>query len=365
MTDPIYAPGDVIAKRYAIEAFLAAGGMQEVYIAKDSLLPREVALKTPKNDSAAKRFKGSAELSARINHPFIAKTFDYFETDDRAFLIEELISGENLEQFRLRYLSRFDPHLLAQFGHQIAKGLAASHHVGVVHRDLKPNNIIVSNRNGLYEFKITDFGIAKLTEEELDRAHKSQSTIANSSTMFGALPYMSPEVIDSPKAAGTGSDIWALGAILYTLLSGDVPFGQGLKAIPRIMSGKPPDKPAICDQLAQYKWLCNEVWMILSRCLVMDVKNRPTADQLVQQFADLCYSAYPRAEGTILRYQHAEVGAYGFLLSADQEVFFHRDSFYGETVNVGDRVLFSTHQGRPRMRAHPVVPLIKSGGTNP
>ena len=358
MTETVYSQNDVINLRYTIDRFLASGGMQEVYIASDKLLPRKVALKTPKNDSAAKRFKRSAELSAQINHPYVAKTFDYFETEDRAFLIEELVNGPSLELYRAEQLSKFDPHLLAQFGHQFAKALTASHHVGVVHRDLKPSNVIVASNNGLFEFKVTDFGIAILTEQELDRAHKSDSTITGSSTMFGALPYMSPEMIENPKAAGTESDIWAFGAILFTLLSGDLPFGQGLKAIPRIMSGKLPVKPAICDKFPQFSALCSEVWNIVTECLRMKKETRPDADVLALKFSELCYGVFPRIEGQISKYKHAD-GDYGFIETGGNEVFFHRDSFYGEKIQVGERVLFSTHLGHPRERAHPVVPLVQ------
>jgi len=364
MIESIFSTGHVVGGRYKLEGFLAAGGMQEVYIASDRLLPRKVALKTPKNGSAVKRFKSSAELSARINHPFVAKTYDYFEIDDRAFLIEEFVDGGNLESFRTESLSQFDPHLLAQFGHQFAKALAASHHVGVVHRDLKPNNIIVERVDGQFNFKVTDFGIAKLTEEELDRAHKSEGTITGSSTMFGALPYMSPELIDDPKSAGKGSDVWAFGAILYTLMAGKYPFGFGLKAIPGIMSGSVPEIPAFCTQLIQYKDLSGEILKLILSCLVIETEKRPTAEQLATRFSELCYGSYPRSEGVIARYKHAEVGAYGFISTGGPDVFFHRDSFYGTEVSTGQRVMYSSHPGTPQDRAHPVVPMVQSSSSS-
>jgi eukaryotic-like serine/threonine-protein kinase len=356
-TAAIYDTGHVVSNRYEIKQFLASGGMQEVYIALDRVLRRQVALKTPKTGSAAKRFKRSAMLSARINHPFVAKTYDYFESDDRAFLVEEFIDGPDLERMRTEHVARFDPYLLAQCGHQLAKALAASHRVGVVHRDLKPNNVIVAMRNGLYAFKITDFGIAALAEAELDRAHKSEDTMASSSTMFGALPYMSPELIEDPKGAASPSDIWALGAILYTLQSGKQPYGQGLKAIPHIMSGVAPSRPEIVDQFPQYKELNNDLWKIIRSCFQMKGVDRPSADSLVSQFSTLCYSVYPRREGIIEKFRHSE-GDYGFIAGDGTPIFFHRDSFYGIDPAAGLRVLFCAHPGLPRARAHPVVPLV-------
>lgn len=355
----LYAPGDKVGGRYTIVSFLAAGGMQEVYVASDELLPRRVALKTPKNDAAAKRFKRSAALSARITHPYVAKTYDYFEVDGRAHLLEELVPGSNLEELRMDYLPMFDPHLLAQFGHQFAKALAASHHVDVVHRDLKPSNIIVERNGGMFTFKVTDFGIAVLTEEELDRAHKSEATMTTSSTMFGALPYMSPEIIEDPKGAGKASDIWAFGAILFTLMSGTLPFGQGLRAIPVIMSGKLPARPGLTQELIQYSGLCDDIWQIIVQCLNVDSQARPTADMLVSSFERLCYAVTPRVEGRVKNFRHASVGDYGFIEECGRDVFFHRESFYAANVEVGNIVLFSAYDAQPRLRAHPIVPIMK------
>ena len=186
----IFSDGQNVGSRYQILRYLAAGGMQEVYVAYDNILKREVALKIPKNRHAEKRFERSAIVSARVNHPNIAKTLDYFIADGRAILVEELISGESLQRELEVDFYYFDPYLSAQFGHHVSKGVAATHHVGVIHRDLKPGNIMMEFGSGIYCFKITDFGIAKLAESELDEAHRDEASITGSQTMMGALAYL-------------------------------------------------------------------------------------------------------------------------------------------------------------------------------
>ncbi|CAN7760879.1 serine/threonine-protein kinase [Cupriavidus necator] len=358
MSETIYTAGAVIAGRYEIEEFLAAGGMQEVYVATDRVLKRRVALKTPKNDSASKRFEGSAVLSSRISHPFVAKTYDYLVDEDRAHLLEELVPGENLEVALEKHMPTPDPHIIAQCLHQLAKALRASHAVEVVHRDLKPSNIVVDSSRAELSFKITDFGIAKLTEEEFERANKTESTILNSSTMFGALPYMSPEVIDNPRKAGTASDVWALGAIIYRMLAGEAPFGEGLRAIPKIVSGEPPQKPEPLPHLTQFKQLSTEIWEIIKDCFELDVSKRQTAATIVDRASTLCYSVHPRMVGKITNYPAAASGSFGFIVADGVEYFFHRDSFFSPSVKEGQRVYFSAHPGTPKNRAHPITALI-------
>jgi serine/threonine protein kinase len=109
-------------------------------------------------------------VSARVNHANVAKTLDYIEETQRANLIEEFILGKDLSRVLKENFARLDPLMAARVLHRLAKGLAASHHVGVVHRDLKPSNILAVGGERLEEVKITDFGIAKMAEEELAEA---------------------------------------------------------------------------------------------------------------------------------------------------------------------------------------------------
>src|SRR5260370_14178963 len=129
--------------------------MEEVYEANDLLLRRAVALKVPKNKSAEKRFQRSAIVSAKVNHVNVAKTLDYLEENNRAYLIEELVRGKDLGRV-LREDMRFVDSLIAAYLlHRLARGLAASHHAGVIHRDLKPSNVIAFGGSLLQDLKIT------------------------------------------------------------------------------------------------------------------------------------------------------------------------------------------------------------------
>jgi serine/threonine-protein kinase len=159
--------------------------MQYVYLATDEVLERNVALKVPMDTKAGRRFKRSATVSAQVNHPNVAKTLDYLEHGKFPILIEEYIQGSDLFKTYITRTERLDPYLVAHIMHHLAKGVAASHHVGVVHRDLKPSNIMISGGISAHEIKITDFGIAKMAQEEMVEASES---ITNSQTAIGALP---------------------------------------------------------------------------------------------------------------------------------------------------------------------------------
>ncbi len=355
----IFSRGKHTGDRYEIIDFLDAGGMQEVYIAYDHVLKKKVALKTPKNDHAEKRFRRSAVLSAKVNHPNVAKTLDYFEFNKRDVLIEELIEGISLDKALSKKYNYFDPYLLAQFGHHLSKGVAASHHAKVIHRDLKPGNIMIENTEGFYSFKITDFGIAKMAEKEFEEAYKDESSITGSQTMMGAIPYMAPELIQGPKNATAASDIWPIGAILYRFMTGEYPYGSGLSAIPKIHEAKLPPAPSYTyHKLSQYCWLVDEVWGIIKKCLKKNPNERPSADTLVEDFSGLCYGVFQRFEGTIKNFK-TSTGNWGFIRASQNDIFFHRESFYGEIDDIipGRNIEFSAHKGGGAPRAHPALPL--------
>lgn len=355
MSTPIHANGHTLIDRYQIIQFLAEGGMQQVYVGLDLSFDRKVALKVPKNTSAEKRFGRSAKMSARVNHANVAKTLDYFEDTNRNYLVEELIEGNDLGDILETTFDSLDPHLAAHLLHHLAKGTAASHHAGVFHRDLKPSNIIVSKDASLTTIKITDFGIAKMAEQEIEEAFKKEETITGSQTVMGALPYMAPEMVENPKQAALPADIWALGAILYRLLAGSPPFGTGLGAVPRILQANPPAKPKLYGKKSQFQLLENEVWDIVMACLQKDPSKRPSADEVVDMCARLCYSDAPRQFGTIGSFRRG-TGAWGSIHSdAGASIFFHQDSFYGEKPAEGSRVNFAAFPGSPKPRAFPVL----------
>lgn len=349
----LHAVGDQIGGRYEVTGFLGEGGMQEVYAARDLVLERAVALKVPKNNAAERRFKRSATLSAKVSHPNAAKTLDYIDGDARPYLVEELIEGQDLYRLRER-LPIMDPYLVAHVLHHVARGVAASHHVSVVHRDLKPSNIMLSAGLAFDVIKVTDFGIAKMAEEELAvAAEGGEESITGSQTMMGALPYLSPEMIKTPRSTGTAADVWAIGAICYELMTGTKPFGTGLLAVPKILAGTYAPLPTSLRK-PQLNGLLSDVFALIERCLVVDPAARVSADDLVQGCGKLCYPPSGRREGVVSGMPY---GSWGFIDADGGSVFFHTDSVYGPSVSTGDRVCFADFPGDPQPRAHPVVKL--------
>jgi serine/threonine protein kinase len=354
----IHSAGDLLIDRYKVVKYLDEGGMQQVYVANDNVFGRPVALKVPKNASAEKRFERSARMSAKVIHGNVAKTLDYFEFQGRSYLIEELVDGQTLWERLENQFDVLDPHLAAHLIHNLAKGVAASHHVGVFHRDLKPGNILVSRDPGLKSVKVTDFGIAKMAEVEMVEAFKDRDSITGSQTVMGALPYMAPEMIVDQKSASLPADIWALGAVLYQLIGGKPPFGRGLNAAVTIVAAKTPAAPALFALKPQFRPLTDDLWNIVTTCLQKETAKRPTADQLVEMCERLCYSSEDRRTGSIQSFAGAGRGNWGFIdVDGDGQVFFHRDSFYGEKITVGDKVSFASFPGVPQPRVFPVLPL--------
>ena len=353
--------GDLVGGRYEIARYIDEGGMQFVYEARDRLAGRSVALKTPKNRSATKRFRRSAVVAAKVNHPNVAKTLDYLREGDERYLIEELIAGADMARALLRRASFLDPYLCARIFHHLAKGVAAAHHAGVVHRDLKPTNVMVVGGYSLNEIKITDFGIAKMAGEELEAAAEGgDATLTTSQTAVGALPYMAPEAIDTPKEVGPPADVWSLGAMMYHLLCGEPPFGSGLRAVGKILAAERPVAPAFLTANPQFAPLARQVLDLSLSCLSRDPAARPTADQLVAACGELCYSPAQRVEGVVRRIEH---NAWGFIALADGgDAFFNKASVYGPgALQVGDRVVLAAFAGGGSPRAHPVIKVAAAG----
>ena len=352
--------GDVIGGRYEIKNYINEGGMQFVYAAQDQLAGRLVALKTPKNHSATKRFRRSAIVAAKVNHPNVAKTLDYVRQGDDRFLIEELIVGADMAKSLLRRASFLDPYLAAKVFHHLVKGVGAAHHAGVVHRDLKPTNVMVVGGYSLTEIKVTDFGIAKMAGEEIEAAAEGgDATLTTSQTAVGALPYMAPEAIDTPKEVGSAADVWSLGAMMYHLLCGDPPFGSGLRAVGKILVAAPPEVPAFLRANPQFAPLAGQVIELALACMKRDPAARPTADELAAACGQFCYSLSTRKEGIVKLIKH---NSWGFIETSEGDVFFNNDSVYGPAMpQVGDYVGFSAFDGGGANRAHPLIKLNAPG----
>lgn len=357
MSGVLHATGDLVGGRYEVIEYIGQGGMQEVYRVHDRLLERDVALKSPKNPTAKKRFNRSATLSARVNHDNVAKTLDYVEEGDRFYLIEELIEGCDLGHFLKNHAAMLDPFAAGRVMHHLAKGLAASHHVNVIHRDLKPTNVMVEGGRDFTGFKITDFGIAKMAQEEIgDAVAGDEEGLTSSQTALGALPYMAPETIDDMKNAGKPADVWAIGALTFEVLTGKRPFGAGYKAVPLIQAANVPPLPGPLISNTQFAPFAIAIFDLIKACMQKDPAVRPTADQLVTACEGLYYSTVPREFGTIKKFDN---NSWGFATAPGSDVFCHVNSVYAASdLTVGERVWMSTHPGSPSPRAFPIVKAV-------
>jgi serine/threonine protein kinase/tetratricopeptide (TPR) repeat protein len=229
-------PGDRLA-HYEIVSSLGAGGMGEVYRAKDLRLGRDVALKRASpalanTIDAARRFEQEARALAALSHPHVATVYGLEEFDGNLFLVMELVDGEPLD----RRLTR-GPISVAdalKWGAQIADGLDAAHQQGIIHRDLKPSNVVVSRQG---QVKLLDFGLSKLLvggDEGTTRLVTAEGEV------LGTAPYMSPEQI-SGKPVDVRTDVWSFGCVLYEMLTGvrAFPADSFATAAAAILAGRP------------------------------------------------------------------------------------------------------------------------------
>ncbi|MVT70022.1 protein kinase [Bradyrhizobium pachyrhizi] len=351
------SPGTRVGDRYRVLSYIDSGGMQDVYKAYDELTEETVALKTPQAGQAKKRFHSSAQLSGRVNHHNVAKTYDFFESQGSFYLIEELVEGTTLEKATLSIMPQIDPHMAAYLLIRIAKGLAASHNAGVAHRDLKPSNVLVDDT--LTEVKITDFGIATLADSLFEEVVRiGDLTKSTSGTIRGALPYMAPEMMFRKPGdyVGKEADIWSLSAMTFRLMTGEYPFGEGMMVPVNVQNNTRTRWPSFMTTNSQFAPLAQSLMEIVDECLVYDKSKRPTAEVLVQRCESLCFNYVPRTTGTIQR----RIGATrGFIVAEDgQSIFFHDDSIYGKlSAQLGAKVSFSQYPGAPAPRAHPVMVL--------
>ncbi len=206
---------------YEIQSPLGAGGMGEVYRARDARLSRDVAIKIlPASFSVdperLQRFAQESRAAAALNHPNILSIYDIGDDRGAPYVVSELLEGETLRD-RLRN-GALSSRKAIEYAQQIARGLAAAHEKGIVHRDLKPENLFLTNDG---RAKILDFGLAKFTPSELDAPDNAPTmqVATEAGTVLGTAGYMSPEQVRG-KAADPRSDIFAFGAILYEMLSG-------------------------------------------------------------------------------------------------------------------------------------------------
>jgi Tol biopolymer transport system component len=230
---------------YEILAPLGAGGMGEVYRAKDPRLGREVAIKVlpasfSQDADRLRRFEQEAKAAGVLNHPNITAVYDIGSHESAPYVVQELLEGETLRS--VLAAGRLSPRKAIDYGLQITHGLAAAHEKGIVHRDLKPDNIFVTNDGRV---KILDFGLAKLVQRDESGPATSVPTATAGTepgVVMGTLGYMSPEQVRG-KPADARSDIFAFGAILYEMLAGRRAFqgGSAADTMSAILKEDPPD----------------------------------------------------------------------------------------------------------------------------
>jgi tRNA A-37 threonylcarbamoyl transferase component Bud32 len=259
----------VLADRYCLVRFLGRGGMGTVYEAEDIELERRVALKTLSPDLAGNlrmvgRLKREAQLASRVTHVNVCRFFDFGVHREAQppiiFITMELLPGETLRQ-RLRQKGPLSPAQLLPIVEQVARGLEAAHAAGVVHRDFKSDNIMISEQRGELRAVITDFGLARPLEPG--------DVSSSGGHVPGTAAYMAPEqALAEPLTPAT--DIYALGVVMYEALTGELPFrGESplATALARLQSAPPPPRTLVPD--------LDETWeRVVLRCLERDPAAR-------------------------------------------------------------------------------------------
>jgi predicted Ser/Thr protein kinase len=208
--------GETIADRYELEELVGTGGMSSVWRARDRLLERNVALKVLHahySDDAeyVDRFLREARAVAQLSHPHIVTVIDRGEDDGRQYIVFEYVAGENLKEL-VRRAGRLPVKQAVELAIAVAEGLAFAHEQGLVHRDVKPQNVLLSEEG---EVKVTDFGIARSVEVD--------SGVTQTGTVVGTSSYISPEQAGGGRVT-PATDVYSLGIVVWELLAGDVPF---------------------------------------------------------------------------------------------------------------------------------------------
>jgi hypothetical protein len=231
--EPTLSPGQRVADRFVIERALGAGGMGEVYLARDTVLEETVALKTISaalaSSSAVERFRREAQAARRISHPGVVRIHDIGKDGELTFISMEYVAGESLRQ---RLERQGPPPLpeLARMALQLCAAIGAAHAAGVIHRDLKPDNILLDARG---QVRVIDFGLAHV---------QAGGSFTATGAVMGTPDYMAPEqVLAHPVDART--DIYALGCVLYHAIAGTPPFVRDTPVATGIAHCNEPPRP--------------------------------------------------------------------------------------------------------------------------
>ncbi|MEU7299646.1 serine/threonine-protein kinase [Streptomyces sp. NPDC007206] len=284
--------GRLLAGRYRVTARLGRGGMGVVWRAVDEVLGREVAVKElrtytdaagPELSELRLRMQREARAAARVRHPGVVAVHDVAEVDGRPLIVMELIDGPSLDDV-LRERGTLDPYEAARVGAAVADALAAAHRAGVLHRDVKPGNILL-DRSG--RVVLTDFGIAAMD----DPGDGSATRLTRSGELVGSLDYLAPERAQGAEP-GPPADVWAVGATLYAAVEGASPFRREstYSTLTAIVS-EPLPEPRRAGPLTP----------VLRRLLDKRPDARPDAEEAREALAEVARTRIPDVPTTTLR----------------------------------------------------------------
>lgn len=257
-----FLPGAMLGDRYRIVAMLGRGGMGEVYRADDLSLGQPVALKflpeaALRNEDALERFRNEVRMARQVSHPNVCRVYDLGEVGGHLFLSMEYVDGEDLGCL-LRRIGRVPPDKALEIGRKLCAGLAAAHEKGVLHRDLKPGNVMLDGRG---QVLITDFGLAGMANQ-----------IEGVEVRSGTPAYMAPEQL-AGKEVTVRSDIYSLGLLLYEVFTGKRPFeADTLADLVQARSSTSPANPSTL-----VRELDPAVERVILRCLEPEPWQRPAS----------------------------------------------------------------------------------------
>lgn len=262
--------GQLYGGRYRLVSLIATGGMGEVWVANDEVILRDVAIKILKPEYLSdpnflERFRTEARHAAMVNHEGIANVFDYGEDGGSAYLVMEKVPGESLAKVLEVEISLPEQKVLNIIA-QTARALYAAHTQGLVHRDIKPGNLLITPDN---DVKITDFGIARVAD---------QVALTATGQVMGTVQYLAPEQATG-KPATPSTDIYAIGVVAYEALAGRRPFtGESQMAIAMShINDAPPAMPDFVDA---------EVAALVMNCLAKKPEDRPANALVLAQRAE-------------------------------------------------------------------------------
>lgn len=318
----------VLAGRFHIEARLGAGGMGEVFRARDTTLRRLVAIKRTQHaasDAERKRFLHEGQRASALNHPGIAAIYDVFAEDGEVYLVMEYIEGETLRTRLTRPISRPEFERIAG---ESASALAAAHDKGILHRDIKPENIMLTTPGpgGMSQVKLLDFGLAQLATDESGLL-ETATALTMPGLLAGTPQYMAPEVLNGDPA-DRRSDIFALGVVFYEMLNGRHPFaaptptamiGQVLHQPPRPLDPSVPAPLAAIVNRALAKLPADryqDAHEIVRDLANPDLASRPSVTPSVV----IAPSSSPRRLGTFIALSVLAIAA----VIAGSVLFLHR-----------------------------------------